>query len=1090
MSICTTQARLFALTIVALAVVCAGDALASRRQLVSASAFYVLNVNIASSATTTFATTKCSPSADPVFHLLRQSGATWTQVAYNDDYPGQGVNSRIAFTNSHPSITSFRLVMRRYGTTPTGTCDVTVNGVTHQGAAPVGGTMLSAASVTFQSGNTAYAISVPGGSTAPTVFTFWPNDTTIVAAPIANGPAMTGNTVLSGGESHFLVGTPHIRSGSVLSVPRSGQAHLNINDANAGDADGDGLGDGFEIVLGTCSSTTACPSSPHGRDTDRDGLPDGAEILGVVGNLGNGSDDLALPRFGANVLQKDAFVEVDHYSLIPKVPTSPPDPNPFLPPNTNPFQALRNADPAQPEQWVADIQTAYTTPIAAASHLKNPNQVAGQPTSIRVHLDLGVAPTNPLNEASFGIFGGASSRIYQPDLEIFVSRPVTGNVRVQVNGVSSSWFSATGFSTTELAALIGFAALGVSSAISVPALSTDPLTDVAKLTVATSTVGVAFTMSIEVPAGEEDAVRSAFVEESAWIDYDSTPAQFDEVRRGLFRYARVFTMNHGGSAWRASLRSGMTVSGFRHELGHTMDLEHYGHPNWGNAGPNCVPHYRSLMSYINGVNTFSATEAANQLNPNATREQNTFNDPNFAVAGFASGPFNYAVDTTPPGSIDWNRDGAAEASATTYQTMALSVDSASCRAFALGSRIIDPAANVSGPVDLVRSGNRIYALWAQGGTAILYKRAMLGSTTNKMCTGATNPTAGDCLTWEPGVGVNSIPTLATPFGVSALAVGNDIFVAYRDANNALHVERRTPNATGILVDAGGWTMPSDTSARRSAFTPELVELHDLIALGQPGLLYLAQDGVFRLRRFDATSNTWGDEVVMELDDGGAGASITGSQAPSAKGWPGPQLAWNASERRTIAVLPGGPDSKVRIYVLNQTNRRWTAIYDPTPAVLFTHDKPFLEYRAIRFEDGQPDAAYRGHLMVGYSFLDPNATPPSTRAMFRLSTLISRQNPPQPGFALQSVGDFLWDAWKLDQPKATASLYSDPTFSSVFGLVALSPANERGLNFYPFADGSPNQTFTVRSDWRVMEDYLCVRLQDRGGIACGPPNVLD
>ena len=57
-------------------------------------------------------------------------------------------------------------------------------------------------------------------------------------------------------------------------------------------------------------------------------------------------------------------------------------------------------------------------------------------------------------------------------------------------------------------------------------------------------------------------------------------------------------------------------------------------------------------------------------------------------------------------------------------------------------------------------------------------------------------------------------------------------------------------------------------------------------------------------------------------------------------------------------------------------------------------------------------------------------------------------------------------------------------------MALSPANERGLNFYPFADGSPNQAFTVRSDWRVMEDHLCQRLRERGGIDCGTINVLD
>jgi hypothetical protein len=61
---------------------------------------------------------------------------------------------------------------------------------------------------------------------------------------------------------------------------------------------------------------------------------------------------------------------------------------------------------------------------------------------------------------------------------------------------------------------------------------------------------------------------------------------------------------------------------------------------------------------------------------------------------------------------------------------------------------------------------------------------------------------------------------------------------------------------------------------------------------------------------------------------------------------------------------------------------------------------------------------------------------------------------------------------------------------VFGLVPLNAGNEVGLYFYPHADGAPDATYTVYSDFRVMEDYICKTIGDHRGFNCGAVYVLD
>jgi hypothetical protein len=150
----------------------------------------------------------------------------------------------------------------------------------------------------------------------------------------------------------------------------AGRVRIYVNDRNNdADGDGDGLGNDLEFQVGTCSGAAgaAACSSPwpveNPMDTDGDGLHDDWELLGIR------DSNLPLPRWGANPLHKDAFVEVDQ--------------------RVGMTQALFPDD----WEWIASVYRA-----GSASDLRNPDLQDG----LALHFDVGQS----------GCAAGSCSTIY------------------------------------------------------------------------------------------------------------------------------------------------------------------------------------------------------------------------------------------------------------------------------------------------------------------------------------------------------------------------------------------------------------------------------------------------------------------------------------------------------------------------------------------------------------------------------------------------------------------------------------------------------------------------------------------------------
>lgn len=1065
---------------------------ATRAYVGTAPPVYIEYVTIPTSSSVVFETSDLTGSADPVLHLLRDDGAGgWVQVAINDDFSGLGLNSRISYTNGS-AYTDFLLILRSYSTATSGTCDLSKGGSLHHADAPVGGWFAAASIFTFNSGDELRTVHHTGYSEAPALLVKFSTYYLPSGVALGNAPGGTARITLDGAETYFLVGTPQTKDGSGYQELRAGAALVMSNDVGS-DADGDGIGDDLEAALTTCATLTGCgfnAANGSGFDTDRDGLSDGEEVFGVAGTLGNGVDDLPFARWGASPKKKDIFVEMDWLTTFGGVVTS----------GESPFQWIRDHPTGDIGPWKGTLEAWVNTaraPFLQApiTHAKNPDGSTG----IEVHFDLGVAPLAASDEAKFGAWSNGSARAVAPDWVVVVASTITGYVGVTINGESRS-FDATSLAPEWIAWGIGYQAVMTGEPIEFKSLDVDG-SGVATLVLGADTAGVGFTRSLSVPAGFEGAVTLYSESSSSLNDhYTDDAAQMDAVRRGRMRYAILTEADGGGQAGGASFVSALAHGASMHELGHSVGLQHYGHCKWHSSATPCVapeaaclPHYFSLMSYgyfghftVPTTLGFSTTDAGLSVNPAETVETDTFGS-SFDHSVFLNKPYNYLSPTAASG-VDWTRDGVLSGSGTSWRTMALSEYFQNCASFSVGRVNLVPDEAVVGPIDLVRFGTRLYAIWSTG-AAVKYKFATLGSTGAKSCTGTDDPLAGACLTWSS---VYTLVSGASYLGITAASHGGVLYIAHQSDTGALRVRNCTATGTGTLTLVSTTNLPTSSTSRKSDHAPELVIRHEDPTSGSPlGLIYLGQDGNFQSFGRDDSTGTWAFEGAL-LDV--AGSAIPGGEAPVAKAWPDAAVTgWSASEKRTLAILPSAT-SVVEVYSLNPSSGRWVPLAldlvpDGDPPQ--TAGKPFLEYRALRDATGAATSDFAGHFMMGWAN-DHDVY--GARAKFVLSSVVDKSSPPTSGNTVTLValeaGDNLQNLWATTRPGSAAALYSDSTIDNVFGVVPLEIPGFTGINFYPHADGSPNHDYSVYSDFRVMEDYICATMGGYRGFACGTINVFD
>ncbi|REG00938.1 hypothetical protein DFJ67_7004 [Asanoa ferruginea] len=203
----------------------------------------------------------------------------------------------------------------------------------------------------------------------------------------------SGNGFSGGADLYLTAGLTGLTAVLATSgVSESASLARNDLSLSSYDSDGDGLGFKLEAAAGTCSSRQAivrgvdCRQIPDLRDTDGDGIGDGLELLG--------SRTLSLPRWGANPRHKDLFVEVDFMRRTPAENAA--ATRLHMAPDVARRFAAHYGDRATVD---AELKARHATTLA------NPDGLPG----IAAHLDIGVTPQRRGDATVFGDWGGYSA---------------------------------------------------------------------------------------------------------------------------------------------------------------------------------------------------------------------------------------------------------------------------------------------------------------------------------------------------------------------------------------------------------------------------------------------------------------------------------------------------------------------------------------------------------------------------------------------------------------------------------------------------------------------------------------------------------
>jgi hypothetical protein len=345
------------------------------------------HLQLAAGSTEVFETANLGPGTDPVLHLWDVAA---NREAAVDDNSGGGRAARLQVVVPHSG--DYVLIVRPRAFAK-GTLDLRWNGQAwHDDVAYGTGRYLPLLRV--QAREQIASVAGPAGPGLHTVYHLAADGVhmqrRILGVPLATWTVPDGAPA----ELLLLFGVVPGRPGAPIRVYRNDAGLPADGGGTAGsDSDGDGLGFRLEGYLKTCSAATDavdgvnCAAIADLRDTDGDGLGDGWEVLGRTAN----GRYLALPGWGADPRHKDMFVEVDFRRLT-------------LQENADAERVTMSADAALAFA-AAYADAAITDPARRAAHAALVGNPDGKP-GIAVHLDTGRPPADPSHAAIYGDWGG------------------------------------------------------------------------------------------------------------------------------------------------------------------------------------------------------------------------------------------------------------------------------------------------------------------------------------------------------------------------------------------------------------------------------------------------------------------------------------------------------------------------------------------------------------------------------------------------------------------------------------------------------------------------------------------------------------
>lgn len=564
-------------------------------------------------------TSNLTGTADPVIHVVKESGGvTQVEIARDDD-SGGGLNARASFTAPGGNV---RVIMRSAGF-GAGAADLTCTGYKPMRNLNVGGAFKTINN--YRDRDSLMSVPLPGaprrtklyvldvdtgamlrryqsGSAETIIVTNRPpanfivmigsHPGTIALEPARDLPVIDGRDLIApggaagraidraappagdapraptepdrGGAARALPGdaiivAPPTEAVIVENPDPPGPVRLVRNDLYiAGhDPDGDGLGTELEKQIGTCSSLTEVVGNWEcSRSADaRDTDGDAISDRDELIGRPDRAPHLMLSRWGADPLHKDIFIEVD---FMKRAQGEAP-------------RRMSGANAMAQAALFADPETSAIYRLANAQSLNNPDLNPG----VTLHMDTGQAPPPGASIAELTTYG--------------------------------DW---GGFSAAE-------------------------------------------------PVCDANGCRGATVSAV-------NATLFTQARRGYFHYALGYP-GGGGQAPINSWQLNMPIdspSSAAHEFGHTLGIEHSGPAGIGRDA-NCKPNYPSLMSYAYGgmpafKGSFSDGYGRSALNNYALKEIGAVSQPTsgpgVAYLSHLRDIFRYNVDFS-NGNVDWNRDG-------------------------------------------------------------------------------------------------------------------------------------------------------------------------------------------------------------------------------------------------------------------------------------------------------------------------------------------------------------------------------------------------------------------------------------------------